>query len=107
MATGGDITTGELWKQCRNGSAWLIMAHDEQVGGASIWRHEVWQTGVKLRCLALYGSEMGEWIGDMQAIVTRIAADCGATALVTEGRVGWAKIFPKARKLRILYEEAI
>lgn len=107
MATGGDITTGDLWAQCRNGSAWLIMAHDERVGGASIWRSETWQTGVKLRCLALFGSEMGDWIEDMHATAIEVAKGCGATALVSEGRIGWKRIFKAAKPLRILYEEAI
>jgi hypothetical protein len=31
----------------------------------------------------------------------------GATSLVSEGRPGWAKIFPKAKVLRALYEEQL
>jgi hypothetical protein len=107
MKTGGDIETGDLWVQCRNGSAFLFIAHDTEIRGASIWRPDTWQTGRKLRCLALYGSGMGDWIGDMHEMAKRLAADCGATSLVSEGRPGWAKIFPKAKVLRALYEEQL
>src|SRR5690349_16095333 len=74
MKTGGDLTTGDLWVQCRNGSAFLLIAHEtpHEIGheinivGASIWRPDTWQTGRKLRCLALYGTGMNDWIQDMK-----------------------------------------
>lgn len=107
MKTGGDIETGDLWVQCRNGSAFLLIAHDTEIRGASIWRADTWQTGRVLRCLALYGEGMEGWIGEMKALATRIAIDCGATALVSEGRAGWQKVFPQATVLRMLYREPI
>jgi hypothetical protein len=108
MKTGGDIETGDLWVQCRSGEAFLLIAHEgEQILGSSIWIPQTWQTGRKLRCLALYGSGMSDWIGDMHEMAKRLAADCGATSLVSEGRPGWAKIFPKAKVLRALYEEQL
>jgi hypothetical protein len=107
METGGDLIVGELWQQARRGEAFLILAHDDKVLGASLWRPEVWQTGTKLRCLALFGTGMGAWIVPMRETAQKIAKDCGATSLVAEGREGWARIFPNARKLRVLYEETI
>lgn len=112
MKTGGDIETGELWVQCRSGAAFLLIAHEithetQNIVGASIWRADTWQTGRKLRCLALYGSKMNGWIDDMHGLAKRLAVDCGATALVSEGRLGWQKIFPKAKVLRALYEEPL
>jgi hypothetical protein len=108
MRTGGDLTTGDLWSQCRNGSAFLLIAHEgEEIRGASIWRPDTWQTGRKLRCLALYGSGMKHWIEDMHGMAKSIAIDCGATSLVSEGRLGWQRIFPKAKVLRALYEEQL
>ena len=108
MKTGGDIETGDLWVQCRNGSAFLIIAHEgEEIRGASIWRADTWQSGRVLRCLALYGHGFTDWIEDMHATAKRIAADCGATSLVAEGRPGWQKKFPKAKVLRMLYRESI
>jgi hypothetical protein len=113
MKTGGDIETGDLWVQCRNGSAFLLVAHvnssmDEMtLVGASIWTRQTWQTGRKLRCLALYGSGRADWIQDMKALAERLAKDNGCTSLVSDGRVGWSRIFLKARVLRQLYEEEI
>ena len=108
MKTGGDIETGDLWVQCRNGSAFLLIAHDgDSIAGASIWTRQTWQSGRKLRCLALFGTQMTGWIHDMKALAERLAKDNGCTALVSDGRVGWVKIFPKAKVLRYLYEEKL
>jgi len=108
MKTGGDIETGDLWVQCRNGSAFLLIAHDgDRIAGASIWTRQTWQTGRVLRCLALFGTQMDGWIYEMKALAERLAKDNGCTSLVSEGRLGWAKIFPKAKVLRQLYEEPI
>jgi hypothetical protein len=113
LATGGDMTTADLWSQCRHGPAFLLIAHDTEIRGASIWRQETWQTGSKLRCLALYGTRLNEWKDEMRAMAICIMRDCGATSLVSEGRCGkngeplWTKPYPNAKPLRILYEEVI
>ena len=107
MATGGDLSTGDLWAACRSGNAFLIVAHTDALQGASVWRKDVWQTGQKLRCLGLYGTNMADWIDDMKAMAASIAKDCGATALIAEGRPGWERIFKNARKIRVLYEETL
>src|SRR5687767_11822241 len=74
MKTGGDIETGDLWVQCRSGAAFLLIAHEgEEIRGASVWTAQTWQTGRKLRCLALYGTEMDGWIRDMKAMATSLA----------------------------------
>lgn len=103
LKTGGDITVGELWAAARSGTGFLFVAHDpDHVHGASLWRFETWQSGSKFRCLALYGTEMSKWIEDMHKAVKQAA---GRALLVSEGRRGWAKIFPDAQELRVLYEE--
>ena len=107
LKTGGDLTIGSLWTQCRAGDSFLVVAHDEALKAAAIVRPEVWQTGTKLRVLALYGEGMGDWFDGIMDMGKRIAADCGANALIFDGREGWSKKFPKARKLRVLYEEAL
>lgn len=107
MKTGGDMTVGELWQECRSGRSFLVIAQDQTVKAAAVWRAETWQTGVKLRCVALYGKGMSEWLGPMREKAAEIARACGATSFITEGREGWAKIFPKAKKLRVLYEEPV
>jgi len=108
MKTGGDIETGDLWVQCRNGSAFLLIAHDgDRIAGASIWTRQTWQTGRVLRCLALFGTQMTGWLPEMRALAERLAKDNGCTSLVSDGRVGWKRIFPNAKVLRQLYEEAL
>ncbi len=108
LKTGGDCTGSDLWQECRAGSAFLIVAHDDaDIIAASVWRPETWATGHKFRCLSLYGRDIKNWFNDMENSVKAVARSCGATALVTEGRDGWQRLRPKARKLRILYEEEI
>jgi hypothetical protein len=108
LKTGGYLTTGDLWAQCRAGTAFLIVAHEgEAIRGASIWQPDTWMTGRKMRCLGLYGVARNDWLFDMRDLAARLAKDCGATSLVSEGRPGWQKIFPKAKVLRVLYEEPL
>lgn len=108
LRTGGDIAAVDLWQGCRRSEMFLIVAHDgERMQAASVWRPETWQTGRKLRCMALAGKNMNAWLSDMRETATQLARDCGATSFVTEGREGWSRIFPKARKLRVVYEESL
>jgi hypothetical protein len=100
--TGGDVALGDLWTQARSGRAFLFVAIDGDIRGASLWRFETWASGPKFRCLALYGENMADWFADMERAV-RAAA--GSARLVTEGRRGWAKMLPNVRELRTLYEE--
>jgi hypothetical protein len=108
LKTGGDISSADLWQSCRRGESFLIVAHDgEKMQAASVWRPETWLTGRKLRCQALAGKNMKSWLGEMREVATQLARDCGASSIITEGRKGWAAVFPKARILRVLYEEAV
>ncbi len=108
MKTGGDITVGDIWQGCRRGDNFLLVAYDnDTLQGASVWSPRIWQTGSRLWCLGLFGERMEDWIEDMHQAVIRIAKDCGATALASEGRIGWKPIFPNAKRLRVLYEEPI
>ncbi len=105
---GGDLTVGELWQLCRSGNAFLFVVHDDkEIIAATAWRPELWGSGPKFRCLALYGKGMNDWIEDLHQAVKQAAIQCGATALMSDGRVGWTKVFPKAKVLRAVYEEAI
>jgi len=108
MKTGGDLTTAELWQGCRRGDFFLLAVFEgNAVKAASVWQPQAWQTGQKLRCLALYGAGMKEWIGDMHEAAKELARSCGATSIVSDGRAGWKPIFPQARVLRVVYEEQI
>lgn len=106
--SGGDLYPGFLWTQCRAGNAFLfIAATDEAVQGASVWQFETWANGPRFRCLMAAGTGMADWFDDMRAKVTGTARLGGAVALVSDGRTGWERHLPKARKLRVVYEEAL
>lgn len=107
--TGGDISSGYLWQQCRTGQAFLVVAaKDGQIVGASVWRPETWASGEKLRCLGLHGENATEWFAELIEEMRAFAKRCGAEQVVFEGREGWAasKLLrnEKPRKLRTLYE---
>jgi hypothetical protein len=102
------LSTGDLWIKCRAEGAFLIVAHDAGViRGASIWQQETRLSGRKLRCVALFGEGMDDWIQDMRAMAKSIGRDCGANAIGGDGRFGWQGIFPNAKRLYASYEEPI
>lgn len=103
--TGGDLTAGYLWQECRSGRAFLVVSQDgAAVNGASVWRFETWQTGTKLRCLSAWGEGMDLWRDAMRAHVAAMQREGGANGVVAEGREGWKRVFPQARAIRTLYE---
>ena len=106
--TGGDLTADYLWSECRSGKAFLVIVTNEaEIVGASVWRFESWTSGRKLRCPALYGRRATEWLDPHEKVIRDIANAGGATALVTEGRKGWQRRYPKAKIVRQLYEVAL
>ena len=99
------MTADYLWSECRSGKAFLvIVTQGKEILAASVWRFEAWSTGRKLRCLGMYGTKMKQWLEDHRAFTLSMARVGGATSLVTDGRLGWERIFPQARVLRQTYE---
>lgn len=108
LRTGGDLSLGELRQGCRSGAFDMLVACDATgVLGASIWQAQVWQSGNKYRCLALYGRDFRKWIEPMHIAAAEWGRNSGCTSLVAEGRSGWTRIFRKASALRVLYEEPL
>ena len=106
--SGGDLTVGELWQGCRAGHCFLFVVHDDQnVVAATVWKPELWRSGPKFRCLALFGLGMQDWMPELHEKVRETAVQCGAESLLAEGREGWKRIFDKAKVLRVVYEERI
>lgn len=106
--TGGSLTAHYLWSECRSGAAFLVViTGDDGLLGASVWRFEDWSSGRKLKCLALYGRRMRDWLEQHRTFSEQMARAGGATALVTEGRLGWQRVFPKARLLSQSYEVSL
>lgn len=103
--SGGDLTADYLWAECRSGRAFLVVvSSDTWITGASVYRFEQWTSGKVLRCLALYGTGMADWLPQLLSLLREMARAGGALRLVTEGRTGFARALPKVRVLRQVYE---
>lgn len=97
------LVAGELWQMCRSGHAFLMIIHDgEGIYSGQIWRFDA----ARFRCIMMYGHHMRLWIGLAQEVITRIAKENGAVALVAEGRDGWARVL-KTKKNGRDYEVTI
>jgi hypothetical protein len=103
--TGGDISSGDLWQMCRSGNAFLVLVLDD--GGfkaALIMQFQKWTAKQVMRCLAIVGDDMASWLPTAREFIGQMARDGGATSFIAEGREGWTRIFPAARRLRTTYE---
>ena len=106
--SGGGIVAGDVWRECRSGSAFLIIAHDDrEIHGASVWYLQTGASGAWLRCMALYGKNMKAWKDEMHEMVRGIAKHCGAVGLKSEARPGMKSIFPNAQLKRVYFEEPL
>lgn len=102
--TGGDLTSGELWQMCRSGQAFLIVAFEKtELKAAMIVQFQKWDKPV-LRCLALVGFGMEQWLEAGKDFIWGMAKDNGAQSFVFEGREGWKATLPEARRLRSTWE---
>lgn len=99
---GGDINAGQLWQLCRSGNAFMIVAFDEKPKGVTIVQFQTWDRPV-LRSLATAGWDMETWLPQMLDFVFGMARENRAD-FVFEGREGWGRFVPNARKLRSVYE---
>jgi hypothetical protein len=106
--SGGDLSSGALWQMCRSGQAFLVLIYDENgFIAALITQFQNWSGKQVLRVLALVGDEMRQWLSMAKGFVTRMATNGGAKSIVCDGRSGWTRIFPTAKKLRVVYEVEI
>lgn len=103
--TGGDISSGDLWQMCRSGNAFLVLIIDEAgFKAALIMQFQKWTRKQVMRCLAIVGDDMAAWLPMARDFIGQMAKDGGATSFIAEGREGWTRIFPAARRLRTTYE---
>lgn len=103
--TGGDISSGDLWQMCRSGNAFLVLVlDDEGFKAALIMQFQKWTAKQVMRCLAIVGDDMAAWLPMARDFIAKMAADGGATSFIAEGREGWTRIFPAARRLRTTFE---
>lgn len=103
--TGGDIASGDLWQMCRSGNAFLVLVLDGLTFRAAlIMQFQKWTAKQVMRCLAIVGEDMDEWLPSARAFIATMARDGGATSFIADGREGWSRIFPTAKRLRVTYE---
>lgn len=103
--TGGDISSGELWQMCRSGNAFLVVVFDDRGPKAIlIMQFQKWTAKTVMRCLGIVGDDVDTWLPAAREFISNMAREGGATSFVAEGRDGWAKLFPDAKKLRTTYE---
>jgi hypothetical protein len=106
--TGGDISSGELWQMCRSGQAFCVVVfNDEGPKAILIMQFQKWVSKTVMRCLGIVGDGVDEWLPAARDFIANMAREGGATSFVAEGRDGWAKLFPDAKKLRITYEVSL
>lgn len=106
--TGGDISSGELWQMCRSGQAFCVVVLDDAGPKAIlIMQFQKWTAKTVMRCLGIVGDGVNDWLPAARSFIAQMAKDGGATSFVAEGRDGWVKLFPDAKKLRVTYEVEI
>jgi len=106
--TGGELSSGYLWQECRSGHAFLFIAWEEtELLGAAVVRFETWPNGMRLRGLGLCGRDMKRWFGLMKAEVIQRGREGGAVAWIDLGRPGLRKYLKDAKILGTLYEVAL
>jgi hypothetical protein len=66
-----------------------------------------WTAKQVMRCLAIVGDDMASWLPMARDFIAQMARDGGATSFIADGREGWTRIFPAARRLRVTYEVEI
>ncbi len=101
---GGDLSSGDLWQMCRSGNAFLVLVeNDGKLAAASIYQFQRWTQRTVLRCLGLVGDDFRAWAQPLVQFAEEMAKQGGATALVTSGREGLQRIYPKAKRLTSTY----
>ena len=103
------MSSGDLWQMCRSGQAFLVAVLDDagMPIATIILQFQKWSERSVLRCLSIAGENMSEWLPEAMEFVSTMARENGASCLVADGRDGWARVFPRAKRLRVTYEVEI
>ncbi|MCP4410083.1 MAG: hypothetical protein GY807_20530 [Gammaproteobacteria bacterium] len=108
--TGGSLTPGYLWQECRSGHAFLVVAYEDDKSkllGACIVRFQNEGDRKVLRGLGLCGTQLKLWLEPMRKKVNEMAKQGGAVAFVDEGRMGMTRLIEGAQIRRVTYEVEI
>lgn len=103
-----DCAAGDLWRMCRDGSAFLLIAHEDgNIKAATIWRFETWLHGPVLKNLVAVNvgaGAMADWLPQMNEAARTIAKVGGADRFIWQGREAWGRVFKDAKKLATIFE---
>lgn len=103
---GSSMTSGSMWQLCRSGQAFLfvVMDDDGAFRAAIVMQFQTWADKQVFYCMAMVGDGIHEWLPMAREYIGKIGRENGAKSFISEGREGWAALFPDAKKLRITYE---
>jgi hypothetical protein len=110
VKSGGQLSAGWLWQECRAGNAYLYIVSDgEALHGASIFAFREWPSGLRYVGLALWGQDAKDWFEILHEKVKEDARQGGAVAVVDAARPGMKNYYKsKAIKtVQIVYEERL
>lgn len=98
-----DITAADLWIQCRQNSAFVILISNEgQFVGAIVCRFETWPDGAVLRAIVAVGDGIEGHFEELYAWCETFARNMGAGRFVIVGtRPGWGRKIK--RSVKVLY----
>lgn len=110
VKSGGQLSAGWLWQECRVGNAFLYIINDgDSLLGASIFAFREWASGVRYVGLALWGQDAKDWFEILHEKVREDGRMGGAVAIVDAARPGMKAYYrSKAIKtIQVVYEEAL
>lgn len=111
LKSGGQISAGYLWQECRGDRAFLYIVHDQdKLFGAAIFAFREWPSGLRYMGLGLCGQEADQWFDALHEKVREDAKMGGAIAIVDAARPGMKKFYGKTKAIRtiqVVYEETI
>lgn len=91
----GYLSLGELWQMCRSGNAYLLIAHDTEIKGASIWQFQRGYGQDIFTCVALAGKDLKSWLRPVFDAAREMARSGGATAVTATGRPEFEALFKR------------
>lgn len=117
VKSGGQLSAGYLWQECRKGDANLYIVHDdvisgtESIKGAAIFGWREWANGLRYVGLGLCGKNASEWFEQLHERAKQDGKAGGAVALIDAARPGLGAKFyrgnPAIRAIQVVYEEAL
>lgn len=110
VKSGGQISAGYLWQECRNGGAFLYIVHDgAEILGASVMAFREWPSGLRYIGLGLCGKNAAEWFDTLWEHARIDGKAGGAIALIDSPRPGMKKYLdrPGVKVIQVMYEEKL